>query len=55
MGNTTHCGLNYFGVVGISGVWRTVDGVDAKPVSYSDDGAQIAWVLNAIEGEGEAV
>ena len=35
----THRGLHHLGVVAVSRVLRTVDGLDVKPVSNADDGA----------------
>ena len=35
----THRGLHHLGIVAVGSVLRTVDGADAKPVGYADDGA----------------
>ena len=49
---TAHRGLYHFRVIGICRVLATVDGVNAKPVGNTDDGAQVPWILYAVEGQG---
>ena len=50
-GNTAHRGLDHLGVPHVGSVFGTEDGLDAKPVGQTDDGAQIARVLHTIEGQ----
>jgi hypothetical protein len=45
--------LHHFGVPSIDSIFRTDDVGDAKPVGDADDGAQVARILDAIEGDGE--
>jgi hypothetical protein len=45
--------LYHFGVPSIDSIFRTDDVGDAKPVGDADDGAQVARILDAIEGDGE--
>ena len=47
---TAHRGLNDFGIKDIGRIQRTVDGVDAEPVGNTDDGSDVARVLNSVEG-----
>ena len=51
--DTSHRGLYHLGAVGIGGVLATVDGVDAEPVGNADDGAEVARVLDTVEGQIE--
>ena len=50
---TSHCSLYHFGVISVGGVLAAVDGVDAEPIGYTDDGAEVARILHAIERECE--
>ena len=51
--NAAHRGLYHFGVPSIDSIFGTDDVGDAKPVGNADDGAQVARILDAIEGDGE--
>lgn len=52
-GNAAHSGLDYLRVPDVRGVAAADDGLDAEPVCYADDGAKVAGVLDAVEGEGK--
>ena len=41
--------MYHFGVIAVGGVERTNDIMDTKPIAGTDDGAQIAGVLNAVK------
>jgi hypothetical protein len=45
--------LYHLRIPGIDSVFTADDVVYAKPVGYADDGAQVAWVLDAVEGKEE--
>ena len=49
MSYAAHRGLHHLGSIGIGSVVAAHDMAYAKPVSHTDDGAQIAWVLHCIE------
>ena len=49
--DASHRGLYHLGIVTVGSIFRTEDGLDAKPVGNADDGAQVARVLNAVEGQ----
>ena len=49
--DSTHGGLYGFGTIGIGGAYRAEDVAYAKPVGHSDDGAQVSWVLDVVEGK----
>jgi hypothetical protein len=51
--NAAHRGLYHLRIPGIDSVFTADDVVYAKPVGYADDGAQVAWVLDAVEGKEE--
>ncbi len=51
--DASHGGLYYLRIPGIDGVFATVDLFYAKPVGYADDGAEVAGILDAVEGQGE--
>ena len=48
-GDAAHGGLNYLGVPGIDGAGAAEDGIDAEPIGYSNDGAEVAGVLDVVE------
>ena len=49
-----HAGVNDFLMKQIGAVGREDDAVEGKPVGNAEEGADIARVLHAVEGEGEA-
>ena len=53
MGDASHGGLYYLGIVNVCGVGGTIDAVDAKPIGYTDDGSYVAWVLDTIKCQRE--
>ena len=52
--DAAHRGLYHLGVPGVGSVGAADEGGDAEPVGDADDGAEVAGVLYAVEGEGEA-
>ena len=46
-----HGGLNNLGVPCVDSARRAVDGIDAKPIGNTDDGAEIARVLDVVKKE----
>ena len=55
MGDASHGGLYYLGIVNVCGVGGTIDAVDAKPIGYTDDGSYVAWVLDTIKCQREEI
>ena len=47
----SHRGLYYFGIVSIGRIFAAINGVNAKPVGYADNGAEVAGILNAVESQ----
>ena len=46
-----HRGLDHLGIVQFHGVGRSDDPVDAEPVRHPEDGAQVAGVADAVQGQ----
>ena len=53
LGQGAHGGLDDLWGIDVGGVGRAHDVADAKPVAYAHDGAQVARVLDVVEGEHE--
>ena len=53
--NGTHRSLYHLGTETVGSCGRADDVVDAKPVAKADDSAEIAWVLDAVESQGQRV
>ena len=53
MRKTSHSGLYYLGVVGISGILAAIDGVNTEPVGYANDGTEVAGILHTVESQIE--
>ena len=51
--DSSHGGLDCFGIEYVDGVGAAKYVPDAKPVCYATDGAEVSGVLYAVEGEGE--
>lgn len=49
--NASHRSLNDLRVPGVDSIFATDYLINAEPVSQTDDSAQIAWVLDAVEGQ----
>ena len=51
--DAAHGSLYHLGGIGVNGQRAAYDVTDAKPIGGPDDGAQIAWVLHAVETKDE--